>query len=105
LGFPLFRGNTRGSFFSVFLCVSLWALSGLCVVFSFVLFSSFSIILRRDSNKGFVVLPRREVVERSLSWFEGFRRLSEDYEVHRAESEAMIKIILNRVKKIKIASK
>ena len=62
-----------------------------------------SIVLRSDSNKGFVVLPKRWVVERTLSWFEGFRRLSKDYEVQPCTSEAMIQlamiqIMLNRVK-------
>ena len=62
-----------------------------------------SIVLRSDSQKGFVVLPKRWVVERTFSWFEGFRRLSKDYEVHPCTSEtmiqlAMIQIMLNRVK-------
>ena len=32
------------------------------------------------STKGFVVLPRRWVVERSFGWFARFRRLARDYE-------------------------
>jgi putative transposase len=62
-----------------------------------------SIVLRSDGSKSFVVLPKRWVVERTFSWFEGFRRLSKDYEIQPSTSEtmiqlAMIHIMLNRVK-------
>jgi len=33
-----------------------------------------------DANKGFVLLPRRWVVERSFGWINRFRRLARDYE-------------------------
>jgi putative transposase len=38
----------------------------------------------------FVVLPKRWVVERTFAWLGNFRRLSKDYEVKTAHSEAMI---------------
>ena len=38
------------------------------------------IIKRSDDVKGFVVLPRRWVVERTFSWFGRNRRLAKDYE-------------------------
>jgi putative transposase len=38
------------------------------------------IVKRCDDMKGFVVLPRRWVVERTLSWFGRNRRLNKDYE-------------------------
>lgn len=38
------------------------------------------IVRRSDDNKGFVVLPRRWVVERTFSWFGRNRRLAKDYE-------------------------
>src|SRR5437868_14959074 len=38
------------------------------------------IVKRRDDMKGFVVLPRRWVVERTFSWFGRYRRLAEDFE-------------------------
>lgn len=38
------------------------------------------IIKRSDDMKGFVVLPRRWVVERTFSWFGRNRRLAKDYE-------------------------
>ena len=38
------------------------------------------IVKRSDDLKGFVVLPRRWVVERTFSWFGRNRRLAKDYE-------------------------
>jgi putative transposase len=38
------------------------------------------VIKRSDDVKGFVVLPRRWVVERTFSWFGRNRRLAKDYE-------------------------
>lgn len=48
-------------------------------------------IVKRDKGiKGFQVLPRRWVVERTFAWFGFYRRLSKDYEVLTETSEAMI---------------
>ena len=33
--------------------------------------------------KGFVVIPKRWIVERTLGWFNRYRRLSKDYEYYR----------------------
>jgi transposase len=33
-----------------------------------------------EAKKGFVLLPRRWVVERSIGWVARFRRLARDYE-------------------------
>jgi len=41
-------------------------------------------------SKGFQVLPRRGVVERSIAWMGRQRRLSKDYEAMTETSEAMI---------------
>ncbi len=38
------------------------------------------IVKRRDDIKGFVVLPRRWVVERTFAWFGRNRRLAKDFE-------------------------
>jgi putative transposase len=43
-------------------------------------------------GKGFHVLPRRWVVERTFAWLLNYRRHSRDYEVLTANSEAMIQI-------------
>ena len=39
-----------------------------------------AIVKRSDDVKGFVVLPRRWVVERTFSWFGRNRRLAKDFE-------------------------
>ena len=39
-----------------------------------------AIVKRSDDDKGFVVLPRRWVVERTFSWFGRNRRLAKDFE-------------------------
>ncbi len=48
------------------------------------------IIKRSDDTSGFVVLPRRWVVERTLSWLMRSRRLARDYETLPASSEAVV---------------
>ena len=48
------------------------------------------IVKRTDDMKGFVVLPRRWVVERTFAWLGRYRRLSRDYEELPETSEAMI---------------
>lgn len=48
------------------------------------------IVKRNDDVKGFQVLPRRWVVERTFGWLGRYRRLSKDYEGLPETSEAMI---------------
>jgi putative transposase len=48
------------------------------------------IVKRCDDVAGFVVLPKRWIVERTLAWLGRYRRLSKDYEAQTASSEAMI---------------
>lgn len=48
------------------------------------------VVKRSDDAKGFVLVPKRWVVERTFSWFGHFRRLSKDYEYLPTRSEAMI---------------
>ncbi|MCX4094499.1 IS5 family transposase [Nocardia sp. alder85J] len=48
------------------------------------------IVKRGDDTSGFVVLPRRWVVERSLSWLSGSRRLARDYERLPVHHEALV---------------
>ena len=54
-------------------------------------------VLRSDDQKGFVVLPRRWVVERTFAWLSHYRRLSKDYEAQTTSSEVMIYITMIRV--------
>jgi putative transposase len=48
------------------------------------------IVKRNDDVSGFVVLPRRWVVERTYGWLNNYRRLSKDYEELPETSEAVI---------------
>jgi putative transposase len=52
------------------------------------------IVKRSDDIKGFQVLPRRWVVERTFAWLSFCRRLSKDYEVLPETSEAMIYVAM-----------
>ena len=52
------------------------------------------IVKRSDGAKGWQLLPRRWVVERTISWLNGSRRLSKDYEDWPQTSEAMIQIAM-----------
>lgn len=54
-------------------------------------------VLRSDDQKGFVVLPRRWVVERTFAWLNHHRRLSKDYEGLPSSSETMIQIAMIRI--------
>jgi len=45
-------------------------------------------------QKGFVVQPKRWVVERTFGWLNRSRRLSKDYERTTASSEAFIKVAM-----------
>lgn len=54
-------------------------------------------VLRSDDVKGFAVLPRRWVVERTFAWMGFNRRLSKDYEYRTESSEAMIHIAMTRL--------
>lgn len=56
------------------------------------------IIVRRIAGTtGFVVLPRRWVVERTLGWLGRWRRLSKDYEELPKVSEAMVTLAAIRL--------
>ena len=54
-------------------------------------------VLRSDDVKGFVVLPRRWVVERTLAWLTQCRRLSKDDERLTSSSEAVVYIAMIRL--------
>ena len=59
------------------------------------------VVLRSDNAQGFVLLPRRWVVERTFAWFNHARRLSKDYEFNPTHSQSMvyiasIRIMMNR---------
>jgi putative transposase len=49
-------------------------------------------MVKRPDIKGFVVVPKRWIVERSFGWLNRDRRLSKDYERTTASSEAWIQL-------------
>ena len=53
------------------------------------------IIKRSDQAKGFMLLPKRWVVERTFGWFGKYRRLSKDYEYLTSSSEVMIYVSMS----------
>lgn len=55
------------------------------------------VVLRSDDLKGFVVLPKRWIVERTFAWLTNHRRLSKDYERFTKTSETMIQIAMTRL--------
>jgi putative transposase len=60
------------------------------------------IVKRPAGATGFVLVAKRWIVERTLGWLNGYRRLSKDYEATTASSEtmvylAMINLMLHRL--------
>jgi len=51
-------------------------------------------VLRPVGIKGFVVLPKRWIVERTFAWLNRYRRLSKDYERKTENSEAVVLIAM-----------
>jgi putative transposase len=76
-------GGYRGSSFATWVAAR----------FRFVL----QVVLRSEEQKGFAVLPRRWIVERTFAWLNFNRRLSKDYEVLTDTSEAMVYIAMTRL--------
>ncbi len=60
------------------------------------------VVKRSDQARGFVVLPKRWIVERTFGWLNRHRRLSKDYERKEDSAEAfihvgMIRLMLRRL--------
>ena len=55
------------------------------------------VVLRSEETHGFVLLPRRWVVERTFAWLNNNRRLSKDYERFCDTSETFIYIAMTRL--------
>jgi putative transposase len=51
-------------------------------------------IVKGAAKKGFTVLPKRWIVERTFAWLGKYRRLSKDYETLTTSSECMIYIAM-----------
>lgn len=63
------------------------------------------IVKRSDKAQGFEVLPHRWIVERTFGWLGRCRRLSKDYEVFPATSEAMIRLAMIRLMVKRLATR
>ncbi len=63
------------------------------------------IVKRCDDVAGFVVLPRRWVVERTLAWITGHRRCVRDYERLPQHHEAMLRWSMIRITSRRLAKK
>ena len=61
------------------------------------------IVKRSDDVKGFQVLPRRWVVERTFGWLIRNRRLARDYERLTTNSETLIKVAMIRLMVTRLA--
>ena len=55
------------------------------------------VVQRSDDVRGFVVLPRRWVVERTFGWLMRHRRLVRDYERTESSAEAWIQLAMIRI--------
>ncbi|MEY9211639.1 transposase [Thermobifida halotolerans] len=61
------------------------------------------VIRHSDDVKGFQVLPRRWVIERTFGWLVRNHRLARDYERLTTNSEAMVKIAVIRLMATRLA--
>ena len=55
------------------------------------------VVHRQRGRRGFAVLPKRWIVERTFGWLEGYRRLAKDYERLCPTSEAMVQLAMTRL--------
>jgi putative transposase len=60
------------------------------------------VVKRLEGTKGFLLLPKRWVVERTFGWLGRYRRLSKDYEYLPQTSEAMIHVAMIHVAMIRL---
>ena len=59
--------------------------------------TTMEIVKRSDAQRGFVVLPRRWVVERTLAWLVRHRRLARDYERCHESHEELVRWAMTRL--------
>lgn len=55
------------------------------------------VVLRPHERKGFVLLPKRWVVERTSGWLCGCRRLNKDYELLPETAQTFIYLVMIRI--------
>jgi len=61
------------------------------------------IVKRPDQQKGFKILPKRWIVERTFGWLSQSRRLNKDYETTTDSAEALIYITMIRLMTRRVA--
>ena len=52
-------------------------------------------------TQGFQVVPKRWIIERTLAWLGGFRRLAKDFEILTRSAENMIRITMIKITRAK----
>ena len=62
-----------------------------------------AIVKRPDDARGFAVLPRRWVVERTFAWLDRYRRLSKDYEYLTDTAETMVYVAMIHLMVVRLA--
>ena len=66
-----------------------------CIEWCFLMFRwMIEVVKRSDAVKGFDVLPKRWIVERTFGWLSNYRRLNRDYEHNPKTSENNIKFVM-----------
>jgi len=60
-------------------------------------------VLRPEGQKGFALLPRRWVVERTFAWLSRCRRLAREYEVRPQSSEAFVCLAMSKLMLARLA--
>ena len=60
-------------------------------------------VVKRGSTKGFTVLPRRWIVERTFGWLMRHRRLARDYERTETSAESWIQLAMIRIQLRRLA--
>jgi len=53
------------------------------------------IVTKPNGSRGFQLVPRRWVVERTFAWLGRYRRLSKDYEYHTHTAQTMIYLAMS----------
>jgi transposase len=59
--------------------------------------ATLTIVKRPQTQKGFVVLPKRWIVERTFAWISNCRRLAKDYERHIKSAIAFVKLAMIKI--------
>lgn len=69
-----------------------------CIDWCFLMFRwVIEVVKRSDCAKGFQVLPKRWIVERTFGWLSNYRRMNRDYEHNPKSSENNIKFIMVQI--------